>query len=84
MHEVLDLQKKLMELMIEVDSICMENNITYYLNGGNVIGAVRHRGFIPWDDDIDLVITRDNWEKFHRVFQKKKPLNRALVCKENN
>ncbi|MFQ8602042.1 MAG: LicD family protein [Anaerovoracaceae bacterium] len=84
MHEVLDLQKKLMELMIEVDSICRENNITYYLNGGNVIGAVRHRGFIPWDDDIDLVITRDNWEKFHRVFQKKKPLNRALVCKENN
>ena len=59
-----DIQQKLLQMMKEIDQICRENDIHYTLGGGTAIGAVRHRGFIPWDDDIDLYMTRDNWEKF--------------------
>lgn len=78
------LQKKLMELMLEVDNICKKNDIIYYLHAGNVIGAIRHRGFIPWDDDVDIIMTPENWRKFYAACQKEKVKNRALVCRENN
>ena len=50
-----------------VDKICRENNIEYTLAGGSLIGAIRHGGFIPWDDDIDIELTRPNYEKLMRV-----------------
>ena len=78
------LQEKLIDLMVEVDQICRENGIVYYLHAGNALGAVRHRGFIPWDDDIDLIITRENWEKFHKAFHSKERPNRKLICPEDN
>lgn len=59
-----DIQQKLLQLMKELDQVCRENGIHYTLGGGTAIGAIRHKGFIPWDDDIDLYMTRDNWEKF--------------------
>lgn len=54
--------------MIYVDKLCRNNNIDYYIMGGTAIGAVRHRGFIPWDDDLDIFMTPDNYEKFKSVF----------------
>lgn len=78
------LQEKLIDLLEEVDQICRENGIVYYLHAGNALGAVRHRGFIPWDDDIDIIVTRENWEKFHKAFHSKKRVNRTLVCPEDN
>lgn len=59
-----DLQSKILDLLKEIDKICRENDIYYYLVGGTLIGALRHKGFIPWDDDADIIMTRDNWEKF--------------------
>lgn len=51
------------DMLEEFDSLCRRHNIEYFLNYGSVLGAVRHKGFIPWDNDIDTVIKRDEYEK---------------------
>ena len=71
-------QAGLLNLLREIDTICKENDIVYYVTGGTAIGAVRHKGFIPWDDDIDVYMTRSNWEKFHNVMKKNPPDRRVL------
>ena len=72
-------QKKLFELFLEIHEICVKYDIVYYLAGGTLIGALRHKGFIPWDDDMDIMMTRDEYEKFKIAFQKEKKENRHLV-----
>lgn len=58
--------------MVYIDKLCRENNITYYIMGGTALGAVRHGGFIPWDDDLDIFMTPDNYEKFKAIFHDSK------------
>lgn len=79
-----ELQTKILSLLEEVDEICRQNDIEYYLEGGAVLGAIRHGGFLPWDDDSDITMTRSNWEKFRQVFFRDKPKNRALESPELN
>lgn len=67
----LPLQDKILEVMEYIDSFCRQNDINYCLMGGSALGAKRHDGFIPWDDDLDIFMTPDNYEKFRKVFSEK-------------
>ncbi len=62
-------QEKLLELMTALDGICRRENIAYTLHGGTLLGAVREQGFIPWDDDMDIAMTRREFEKLAAVLQ---------------
>lgn len=68
-YGILSLQNVLLNIMLYIDNICKRNNIEYYVIGGTALGAARHGGFIPWDDDLDIAMTRNNYEKFCRVFR---------------
>lgn len=57
-----------MSMLKEIDSFCRTNGITYYLAFGTLLGAVRHQGFIPWDDDVDIMMPRKDYERFELLF----------------
>ncbi len=59
-----DHQKALLEELLVLDKICRENNIRYTMLGGTMLGAYRHKGFIPWDDDADIGMPREDFERF--------------------
>lgn len=59
-----------LELVCEVDRICRKNNIEYSLDGGSLIGAIRDKGIIPWDDDADVIFTRAEYKKFEKACEK--------------
>lgn len=67
----LPLQDKILEVALYIDQLCKKNDIDYCLMGGSALGAKRHAGFIPWDDDLDIFMTPDNYEKFREVFSSK-------------
>ena len=75
-------QKYLLKLFREVDEICREHNLRYVLAGGSLIGALRHEGFVPWDDDVDLYMPRPDWEKFVEICQTELPPDREIQCSE--
>ena len=62
-EELEKLHGVLLDMMCQFDRVCRENDISYFLGGGTLLGAIRHGGFIPWDDDADLMMTRENYDK---------------------
>lgn len=72
------LQIKILELMKKIDFICQENDINYYLMGGTALGSIRHKGFIPWDDDLDIFMTPNDFDKFRKIIEKNNDPNLYL------
>lgn len=69
-EELKRLQQSQLQMLKDVDRVCKENNIEYYVTWGSALGAVRHGGFIPWDDDIDISMTWNNYVKFEEIAPK--------------
>lgn len=66
---IIDVQKLSLEILKDVHDFCVENNIKYTLQGGTLIGAIRHKGFIPWDDDIDIAMPRPDYDRFLKEYR---------------
>lgn len=71
MNQLEHLQKVVLSIAKDLDKLCRENGIEYYLGGGGAIGAIRHHGFIPWDDDLDFLMTNANYVKFIQICREK-------------
>lgn len=73
----------LLEMIDEVDRICRKHNISYFLEGGTALGQVRHGGFIPWDDDVDLGMLRSDYNKFIEIAKTELDENYVVQTNEN-
>ena len=81
-RELRKAQLKMVEILDAIDDICTKHNIKWWLCYGTLLGAVRHNGFIPWDDDCDIVMMREDYERFIEVAQKELPSNLHLQNRE--
>lgn len=79
-----EIQLASFEILKEVKHICNKHSILYFLDAGTLLGAVRHKGFIPWDDDIDIIFWRKDYEKFLSVVRKELPSHLKLILPEEN
>lgn len=77
---VRDLQLVLLDMLKDIDSLCRKNDIPFWLNGGSALGAVRHKGFIPWDDDADIAMMRSDYERFVEVMKEQCPQEYVFQC----
>lgn len=68
-----DIQNCILDIAKDLDDFCRKSNIIYYLMSGSALGAMRHKGFIPWDDDMDVFMTVDNYYRFLKTFPSFKP-----------
>lgn len=78
------LQRIELEMMIELDRICEKNHIQYTIIGGTLIGAMRNKGFIPWDDDVDVAMLRPEYEKFRIACKKDLDIDRFYFQDDRN
>lgn len=82
-YDIKDVQSRIIRILNVVDGVCREHGLTYYLWAGTMLGAVRHKGFIPWDDDADIAMPREDYEKLisHPEWM---PEPFEFICAEND
>ncbi len=83
-NEIKQLQQVELEILLEFKRICEKYNLTYFLVAGTLLGAVRHQGFIPWDDDVDVAMYREDFEIFKKVCKKELPKEYFLQTRETD
>ncbi|MCH5308287.1 MAG: LicD family protein [Prevotella sp.] len=77
-------QMRMLEILLEVDRICKKHKIPYWLGSGTLLGAMRHRGFIPWDDDLDIEMLWEDYQRLLKVLPVELPPNMALQCTQTD
>ncbi len=77
-------QLRMLDILIEVDKICRKHNISYWIDSGTLLGAVRHKGFIPWDDDLDICVLRSDYLHIKKILQQELPPEYVFVDAETD
>ena len=80
-EELRRLQLRLTDILNELDRFCEEHGLTYFLTGGTCLGAARHKGFIPWDDDLDVCLPRKDYEKLTELWNQCHPDGKYVLCR---
>lgn len=75
------MQLRILDILVEIDRICRKHNINYWIDFGTLLGAVRHGGFIPWDDDLDIAMLSEDLQKFMEIAPKELPPTLFLQTK---
>lgn len=83
-YNVQQLQQRILRIVQAVDTVCARHNLRYYIWAGTMIGAVRHKGFIPWDDDLDIAMPRPDYNRLIEHAQEWLPAPFQLVCAETD
>ena len=78
-----DLQLKALEILLYFKDFCDEHKLKFFLCGGSCIGAIRHKGFIPWDDDIDMFMPRNDYERLEELWNKYADTQKYSCCRSN-
>lgn len=81
--EIEELKKIELEILDDVTNFCKEHGLRYFLAYGTLLGAIRHKGYIPWDDDIDIHMPRPDYEKFLNLYNKEQKNNKAIAPEIN-
>ena len=82
-YDLRPLWEAILDVYKEFDRICRKHSIDFYAIGGTAIGAIRHNGFIPWDDDLDLAMKVEDFAKFKKIAEKELPPHLKLVTWDN-
>ena len=82
-YGLLEVQKADLYILKEIERICEKYKLKYMLDAGTLLGAIRHNGFIPWDDDADIAMTRSNFEAFKKIAKKELPSDLELLMPED-
>lgn len=83
-YDIKELQQRILNILLEFDKVCARHGLRYCICGGTMIGAVRHKGFIPWDDDLDVSMPRPDYERLIAHAKEWLPQPLEFVCAEND